>query len=102
MKPGATVTATAAAEIEPGWHVYALTQGPGGPHALEVAVQKSPAFTVAGKITGKLVIADRFLFTGLARDVARGHGGMDLVAGEVGELHEQAGCEAHHRAQAHH
>jgi thiol:disulfide interchange protein DsbD len=51
-KPGSTVTATAAAEIEPGWHVYALTQGPGGPRALEVTVQKSPVFTVAGKITG--------------------------------------------------
>lgn len=51
VAPGGTLTATATAEIEPGWHVYALTQGPGGPHALEVTVQKSPVFSLGGKAT---------------------------------------------------
>ena len=51
VAPGAALTATATAEIEPGWHVYALTQGPGGPHALEVSVQKSPVFSLGGKPT---------------------------------------------------
>ena len=51
VAPGASVTATATAEIEPGWHIYALTQGPGGPHALEVTVQKSPVFSLGGKPT---------------------------------------------------
>jgi len=49
--PGTTLTATAIAEIDAGWHVYALTQGPGGPHALEVSVQKSPVFSLAGRPT---------------------------------------------------
>ncbi|MEI6243885.1 MAG: cytochrome c biogenesis protein CcdA, partial [Acidobacteriota bacterium] len=51
VTPGATLTATATAEIDGGWHIYALTQGPGGPHALEVSVQKSPVFSLGGKAT---------------------------------------------------
>lgn len=51
VKPGSAVTATAVADIESGWHVYALTQGPGGPHALEVSVPKSPVFSMSGKAT---------------------------------------------------
>ncbi len=51
VAPGATITATATAEIDAGWHVYALTQGPGGPHALEVSVQKSPVFSMSGRPT---------------------------------------------------
>lgn len=54
VTPGGTLTATATAEIESGWHVYALTQGPGGPHALEVTVQKSPVFSLGGKPTSPL------------------------------------------------
>ena len=49
VTPGATLTATATAEIDGGWHIYALTQGPGGPHALEVSVQKSPVFSLGGR-----------------------------------------------------
>lgn len=51
LAPGSTLTATATAEIDAGWHVYALTQGPGGPHALEVSVQKSPVFALGGRPT---------------------------------------------------
>ena len=51
VAPGGVLTATATAEIEAGWHVYALTQGPGGPHALEVTVQKSSVFSLGGKPT---------------------------------------------------
>ncbi|MBP6715631.1 MAG: thioredoxin family protein [Acidobacteria bacterium] len=54
IAPGGSVTATATAAIDPGWHVYALTQGPGGPHALEVTVQKSPVFSLGGKPTSPL------------------------------------------------
>ena len=51
VAPGRALTATATADIDPGWHVYALTQGPGGPHALEVTVQKSPVFSLGGPVT---------------------------------------------------
>lgn len=51
VAPGSKITATATAEIEAGWHVYALTQGPGGPHALEVTVQKSPVFSLGSPAT---------------------------------------------------
>lgn len=51
VAPGTAITATATADIEPGWHVYALTQGPGGPHALEVILKKNPVFSLAGSPT---------------------------------------------------
>lgn len=52
VKPGATLTATATASIDAGWHVYSLTQGPGGPRALEIALRKSPVFASGGTPTG--------------------------------------------------
>lgn len=52
VKPGATLTATATATIDAGWHVYSLTQGPGGPRALEIALPKSPVFAPGGTPTG--------------------------------------------------
>lgn len=36
--------------VQPGWHVYSLTQGAGGPTAMSVKV--SPPYSVAGEITG--------------------------------------------------
>lgn len=51
VAPGGVLTATASAEIDAGWHVYALTQGPGGPHALDITVQKSSIFSLRGRPT---------------------------------------------------
>lgn len=51
IAPGSALTATATATIDAGWHVYAMSQGPGGPHALEVIVPKSPVFSLGGKPT---------------------------------------------------
>ena len=51
VKPGAALTATATAEIDAGWHVYSLTQPPGGPHALSVTVTKTPIFGPGGAAT---------------------------------------------------
>ncbi len=53
VTPGGSLTTTATADIEPGWHVYALTQGPGGPHALEVTVQQSSVFSLSGTPTSQ-------------------------------------------------
>lgn len=54
LKPGAALTATATAEIDAGWHVYSLTQPPGGPHALAVTVKKTPVFVSGGTATSPL------------------------------------------------
>jgi thiol:disulfide interchange protein len=51
VKPGATLTATATASIDAGWHVYSLTQGPGGPRALEITLPKSTVFASGGTPT---------------------------------------------------
>lgn len=51
VKPGAALTVTASAEIEAGWHVYSLTQPPGGPRAASVAVNASPVFASGGAAT---------------------------------------------------
>jgi thiol:disulfide interchange protein len=54
--PGAKTSATLSVEIDAGWHVYALTQPPGGPHALELSVKKTPALSLASAITGPVPI----------------------------------------------
>lgn len=54
VKPGGAITATATAEIEGGWHVYSLTQPPGGPHALAVTVKKTAIFAPGGTPTSPL------------------------------------------------
>jgi thiol:disulfide interchange protein len=50
VKPGATLTLQPRAEIEPGWHLYALTEPPGGPLALVFRLKKDPLFTLTGTI----------------------------------------------------
>jgi DsbC/DsbD-like thiol-disulfide interchange protein len=50
--PGTTVSAQIAATIDPGWHVYSLTQGPGGPIALRITVASGQPFTLQGNPTG--------------------------------------------------
>ncbi len=50
--PGGTVSAQIAAAIDPGWHVYSLTQGSGGPIALRITVAPGQPFTLQGAPTG--------------------------------------------------
>jgi thiol:disulfide interchange protein DsbD len=52
VAPGATVSAQIAATIDPGWHVYSLTQGPGGPIATRIALAAGQPFTLKGDPTG--------------------------------------------------
>src|SRR5262245_45126978 len=42
---------TLAAQIDPGWHIYSLTQKSGGPQKSEIKVDKSPSFELAGLFT---------------------------------------------------
>jgi DsbC/DsbD-like thiol-disulfide interchange protein len=48
---GRTIHVVLTAKIEPGWHVYSLTQPPNGPAALSVAVPSGQLFTRAGAVT---------------------------------------------------
>lgn len=48
VKPGGTFTVTATATIEPGWHIYALSEPPGGPIPLSFKVPKDGPFSLAG------------------------------------------------------
>jgi thiol:disulfide interchange protein len=50
-KPGTALNAIATAEIDGGWHVYSLTQPPGGPHAAAVTVKKTSVFGPGGPAT---------------------------------------------------
>jgi thiol:disulfide interchange protein DsbD len=48
LNPGAKAIAALEATIKDGWHVYALSQVPGGPIPLTVKVPDNPVFTTAG------------------------------------------------------
>jgi DsbC/DsbD-like thiol-disulfide interchange protein len=52
LGPGSTAALAVSAQIESGWHVYALTQAPGGPTALQVTVDQNPVLESAGKPSG--------------------------------------------------
>jgi DsbC/DsbD-like thiol-disulfide interchange protein len=46
IAPGGTMTIAVTADIEEGWHLYALTQPKGGPIPLAVALPKSQPFDI--------------------------------------------------------
>jgi thiol:disulfide interchange protein DsbD len=54
VAPGAKFTADLTTKIAPGWHVYSITQPPGGPIATLITVPKGQPFTLAGAITGTM------------------------------------------------
>ncbi len=56
VKAGAKFEATLDARIEPGWHLYALTQEGGGPQALVIAVPSESPFKLAGPVIAPLPI----------------------------------------------
>src|SRR5579884_2423107 len=49
---GATVRVRLTATIDPDWHVYSLTQKPGGPTPLRITVPAGQPFTLGGTVTG--------------------------------------------------
>lgn len=50
LRAGGTLRVTLSAAIGQGWHIYAMTQGPGGPTPLSIDVPKGQPFTLAGRI----------------------------------------------------
>lgn len=54
INKGATVSVKLNAEVEPGWHLYALDQPDGGPIATTLKVPDGSKFEIAGKIVTPL------------------------------------------------
>ena len=54
ISKGATVSVKLNAEVEPGWHLYALDQPDGGPIATTIKVPDGSKFEIAGKIVTPL------------------------------------------------
>ncbi len=52
LKHGTQATLVLSAEVLDGWHVYSLTQPPGGPTALRVAVDENAIVRAAGRPSG--------------------------------------------------
>src|SRR5262245_34699443 len=52
LRAGAEVPITLVAAIEPGWHIYSLTQKSGGPSPLMVSVPAGEPFVLSGAVTG--------------------------------------------------
>ena len=56
VKAGGNIEAILDAKIEPGWHLYALTQEGGGPQALVISVPKTSPFKLTGPVIAPLPI----------------------------------------------
>ena len=52
IRPGGAFDVAVTAVAEEDWHVYSVTQGPGGPVPTTIAVAARPPFTRAGAIRG--------------------------------------------------
>lgn len=54
VKRGGKVTAKLKAKIEPGWHVYSISQPPGGPTPTVISVPKGQRLRQVGPVTGPM------------------------------------------------
>jgi len=52
VAPGAKTTVKLNATIEDGWHIYSVTQAPGGPFPTKITLPKEQPFTLAGTVKG--------------------------------------------------
>ena len=52
LRAGTEVPITLVAAIEPGWHIYSLTQKSGGPIPLTISVPAGDPFVLSGAVTG--------------------------------------------------
>ncbi len=52
VKQGGRATLELSAEVQDGWHVYALTQSPGGPTALRVTIDENAVAGLVGMPSG--------------------------------------------------
>lgn len=56
IEAGATFEVRVSAEIDPGWHMYAITQAPVGPEPLVIETPAESPFQIEGNIIGPLPI----------------------------------------------
>jgi thiol:disulfide interchange protein DsbD len=54
VHPGQKFSAKVSARISPGWHIYSITQAPGGPTPTEITLAARQPFTLAGFVIGPL------------------------------------------------
>ena len=47
------------AAVEPGWHIYSITQPPGGPVATKIEVSSPPGVRVGGEFRSSVVARDQ-------------------------------------------
>jgi DsbC/DsbD-like thiol-disulfide interchange protein len=52
VAPGATTTIQLTAQIDAGWHVYSISQGPGGPIPTRIALAPGQPFELVGTVRG--------------------------------------------------
>lgn len=52
VAPGATTTIDLKAEIDQGWHVYSISQGPGGPIPTRIVLPPGQPFELVGTVRG--------------------------------------------------
>jgi DsbC/DsbD-like thiol-disulfide interchange protein len=52
VAPGATTTIQLKARIDQGWHVYSISQGPGGPIPTRIALAPGQPFELIGTVRG--------------------------------------------------
>ena len=57
MKAGSDLEVVLDARIDPGWHLYAITQEKGGPQPLVIALPPASPFRLAGNVIAPLPIA---------------------------------------------
>jgi DsbC/DsbD-like thiol-disulfide interchange protein len=52
VAPGGTLTLAVKAVIDPGWYIYSITQGEGGPVPSRVSLAEEQPFSLAASVTG--------------------------------------------------
>jgi DsbC/DsbD-like thiol-disulfide interchange protein len=52
IKPGSNVNLDLSAEVQEGWHVYALTQSAGGPTPLQISLDPNDVAEIIGEPSG--------------------------------------------------
>jgi len=54
VHPGQKFSAKVSAQITSGWHIYSITQAPGGPTPTEITLAAKQPFTLSGFVIGPL------------------------------------------------
>jgi len=92
VRRGARVPVALSVSIDEGWHIYAMTQGPGGPVALSMDLTGPQPFAIAGAITSPSpeVMFDR----NFGLEVAEHTGKVDFVVPVAVAADATAGAQA--------